>query len=96
MLPKLIHPLQGAFVPNRSITDNVLIAHEVIHSFKKSKNAKGWIGVKLDMEKAYDRFNWKFLKEVLVNFVFNEKICKLDYGMCHNYIDVCPCQWSTF
>ena len=52
---KIIHPLQGAFVEGRSIHDNILIAHEVSHSMKGSKAKYGWMAVKLDMDKAYDR-----------------------------------------
>ena len=55
VLGKIIHPLQGAFVPERLIQDNVLLAHEVFHSFRKKSGAKGWLAIKLDMEKAYDR-----------------------------------------
>lgn len=52
VLGKIIHPLQGAFVPERLIQDNILIAHEVFHSFKNQKGLEGWISIKLDMEKC--------------------------------------------
>lgn len=32
---KIIQLLQGAFIPERLIQDNILIAHEAFYSFKK-------------------------------------------------------------
>lgn len=37
VLGKIIHPLQRASVPKRFIQDNILIAHEVFHSFSKKQ-----------------------------------------------------------
>ena len=54
-VPKLIHPLQGAFVAKRTIHDNVLIAHEIFHSFRQKKGKEGYMAIKLDIEKAYDK-----------------------------------------
>ncbi|XP_038991122.1 uncharacterized protein LOC120114217 [Hibiscus syriacus] len=47
---------QCAFVLGRRISDNFLVAHEIFHYLKGSKNGpnKG-AAIKLDMEKAYDR-----------------------------------------
>ena len=53
-LNKVIGPFQSAFVNGRHISDNYIVAHEIIHSFKRNKNAKH-LGLKLDMAKAYDR-----------------------------------------
>ena len=47
VLQKLVHPLQGAFVANRAIQDNILIAHEIFHSFKSRKGKEGWMALKL-------------------------------------------------
>lgn len=55
VLPKLIHPFQGAFTPDRDIQDNILIAHDIFHSFKSKKGKMGLLAIKLDMEKTYDR-----------------------------------------
>lgn len=36
VMGKIIYSLQGAFVPNQLIQDNILIAHEILHSFRKN------------------------------------------------------------
>ncbi|XP_019093251.1 PREDICTED: uncharacterized protein LOC109129453 [Camelina sativa] len=47
---------QSAFVPQRAISDNVLITHETLHYFKTSKaKERVFMAVKTDMSKAYDR-----------------------------------------
>ena len=73
IIPKLIHPLQGAFIYNKKLQDNVLIAHETFHSFRKKQGKNGWMAIKLDMEKAYDKIEWEFLLQVLSKFDFDKK-----------------------
>ena len=41
LLAKLIEPSQAAFVPDRWIAGNVVLAQEVLHSFNKIKRNKG-------------------------------------------------------
>ena len=71
MLPKFISPWQGAFVPRRLIEDNSIIAFEVINAMKKSKGKLGYIALKMDMEKAYDRMEWSFLLKIMEILGFN-------------------------
>ena len=54
---------QNAFVARRQILDASLIANKVIDYMVKKKES-GVICM-LDIEKAYDRLNWKILFEVL-------------------------------
>ena len=49
LLVNLIDPTQSAFVSNRSIHDNILLAHEVINKFNNMKGKKSWVALKLDM-----------------------------------------------
>ncbi|KAL5569589.1 hypothetical protein UlMin_026164 [Ulmus minor] len=71
LLSRLICPTQGAFVPGRSIHDNSVIIQEVVHALKRKKGSKGWMGLKIDLQKAYDRLSWKFLGKVLKAFGFH-------------------------
>lgn len=55
VMPLLVDESQTSFVGGRHIMDNVIIVQEVIHSMKLRSEKKGWIVLKVDMEKAYDR-----------------------------------------
>ena len=57
-----IGPNQSSFVPGRQITDNIIIYQEVLHSMRKSKVGKGIMLIKIDLEKAYDRLSWPFIR----------------------------------
>ena len=67
----LVNPAQNAFVEGRQILDASLIANEVIDSMQKRKE-RG-ILCKLDIEKAYDQINWKFILKVLEKMGFGNK-----------------------
>ena len=72
LLEKLISPCQSAFIPGRWIAENQLIVHELLHSFKRRKVKGGFVAMKVDLQKAYDRINWNFLRTVLRRFGFQE------------------------
>ena len=61
----LIGTQYTSFVPGRHIIDNIVIAQEVIHSMCKKTGKKGFMAIKVDLEKAYDRLNWDFIYETL-------------------------------
>ena len=56
LLPWIISQEQSAFVSGRSITDNVLVAFEIIHHMKRKNKGKQWdVAFKIDISKAYDK-----------------------------------------
>ena len=69
-LGKLISPLQMAFVPERKGIDNVIITQELIHSLSKKKGKTGYMAIKIDLEKAYNKIEWSFVREMLVRANF--------------------------
>ena len=71
VLGRVVSLDQNAFVKGRQILDASLIANEVIDSWQKQKE-KGLI-CKLDIEKAYDSINWKFLMKVLRKMGFGSR-----------------------
>ena len=71
VMSRLVNKAQNAFVEGRQILDASLIANEVIDSMTRRKE-KG-ILCKFDVEKAYDKLNWKFLLMVLREMGFGRK-----------------------
>ncbi|KAL9687678.1 hypothetical protein QQ045_032085 [Rhodiola kirilowii] len=71
VLHKVISDTQSAFVPNRLITDNILLAHKMFHYLNtRTGMFNGYGALKLDMSKVYDRVNWQFLENLQLRLGF--------------------------
>lgn len=64
-LPDVISPNQSSFIEGISTIDNILVMQEAIHSLNHLKGNKGFMIIKLDLEKAYDRLEWSFILKSL-------------------------------
>ena len=71
MLNFTISETQSAFIADRLIMDNIIIAFELLHHMKTGcLGKKGFMALKLDMSKAYDRVEWVFFKNILLRLGF--------------------------
>lgn len=72
VLNAVISESQIAFVPGRLIFDNLMAGYECIdYITNKRQGKKGYVAMKLDMSKAYDRVKWCFLKHIMLNMGFS-------------------------
>ena len=71
LLLRVVSPQQSGFVKGRHISDNLLLAQEIVMDIGKL-SCGGNVVIKLDMKKAYDRVSWCFLLQVLRRFDFFE------------------------
>ncbi|XP_074267163.1 uncharacterized protein LOC141590470 [Silene latifolia] len=77
-MPSLVGNFQNGFIPGRSISDNVVISHELFHHItKKTKGKTGILAFKVDMSKAYDRLDWNFIRYTLVRMNFPPSMINL-------------------
>ncbi|GJR59309.1 hypothetical protein Tco_1501471 [Tanacetum coccineum] len=72
-LKSLVSPNQSAFVPGRSISDNILLTQELMHNYHLDRGPPR-CAFKVDIQKAYDTVDWSFLKEVLLGFGFHVRL----------------------
>ncbi|KAH9782560.1 reverse transcriptase domain-containing protein [Citrus sinensis] len=77
ILHQIISPMQSAFIPDRLITDNVIVGYECLHKIRHCKGRKnGLVALKLDVSKAYDRLEWSFIEQTMKCMGFSQNwIC---------------------
>jgi len=66
-LDEVISLNQGAFIPKRSIAENILLAQELVCDYHKDKG-KPQCTLKVDLMKAYDSVSWEFVLHCLSCF----------------------------
>lgn len=53
------------------MVDNTILGYECIHVLKaKRKGKTGWVSLKLDTSKAYDRVEWVYLEQIMLSMNF--------------------------
>lgn len=99
VLNDVVSETQSAFIPGRLISDNIMIAYEVMHYLKCKKTGNdGFMALKLDMSKAYDRIEWEFLRAILLKMGFSrwwvhlvlQTVTKVKYSIIHGEHEMGP------
>ncbi|XP_073137107.1 uncharacterized protein [Henckelia pumila] len=71
LMKKSVNEFQSAFIPERLISDNIILVFETLHWIRSKKQGKRkFAALKLDMSKAYDRVEWDFLENVMIRLGF--------------------------
>lgn len=74
VLAKMISKTQSAFIKGRSITDNIMIAFDLIHYMKRNTTKKrGEVAFKIDISKAYDCVDWGYLRHLMLRIGFDHR-----------------------
>jgi Reverse transcriptase (RNA-dependent DNA polymerase) len=68
-MSQLVDPSQTVFLQGRYILDKILVAHEIIH-YSKVHKEKDLVLI-VNFEKAYNKVNWNFIKEILLERGFD-------------------------
>ncbi|KAJ0615163.1 putative RNA-directed DNA polymerase [Helianthus annuus] len=71
VLDDIVSINQSAFVPGRKISDNILLTQELMHNYHRNIGPPK-CAFKVDIQKAYDTVDWKFLKSILLGFGFHQ------------------------
>lgn len=75
MLGELVNINQSAFIPGRNISDNIMITQELVKGYSRKKGIPR-CAMKIDLQKAYDTINWRFIEEILVQYGFPTTMVK--------------------
>ncbi|GJV04201.1 hypothetical protein Tco_1337770 [Tanacetum coccineum] len=78
-LKVLVNPNQSAFIPGRSIADNILLTQELMHNYHLDHGTPR-CAFKVDIQKAYDTVDWMFHNDILGGFWLSSSIDWLDHG----------------
>ena len=74
LLDQLISLCQTAFVPGRRGVDNAIVVQEIIHTMGRAKGKCGYMALKIDLEKAYDKLEWGFIRSMLIRYNFPDNL----------------------
>ncbi|KAJ9536709.1 hypothetical protein OSB04_un000094 [Centaurea solstitialis] len=74
-LAQLVGPMQSAFIPGRRIADNIMMAHELVAGYQR-QTGQPRCAFKIDLRKAYDTVDWRYLACMLEGLGFHPTFCK--------------------
>lgn len=90
-LSSVISEKKSAFIKDRLLTDNVLIAFEENHYMKRRTQGKtGIVGLKINISKTYYRLEWGFIYNIMSKYGFHElwinRVKKFIHSVSYNFL----------
>ncbi|XP_074342078.1 uncharacterized protein LOC141679483 [Apium graveolens] len=82
IMPALVDISQSAFIPGRSISDNILLSRELFRGYERETGVPK-CALKIDLYKAFDSIHWNFIIAVLERMRFP--------GVMIGWIKACIC-----
>ena len=77
-MPHLISEHQSAFMSDRLLLGNIMVAFETLHYMRNHRNGKiRFMALKLDMSKVYDQVEWTYMEKLMVKIGFQDNLVKL-------------------
>ena len=73
IIPEMVDSAQSAFIKGRHISDNILLAQDLMRDYHKPGGIPR-VAAKVDIMKAYDSVRWEFLMDVLHILGFPPKL----------------------
>ena len=78
IMPQLIFDHQSAFMANWLILDNIMVAFKTLHYMRNhSSSNTGYMALKLDISKAYDKVERLYMEKLMRKMGFAEAWIKL-------------------
>ena len=72
--------------------NNMIFVQELIHTLSSKKGKSGFMAIKIDLEKAYDRLDWNFIRGMLNLYKFPPQSDKAYLKLCFDHIHLCAVQ----
>ena len=57
--------------------DNAIVMQEIIHTMGRIKGKGGYMALKIDLEKAYDKLEWGFIRGMLIRYNFPDNLIEI-------------------
>nr|XP_016453422.1 PREDICTED: uncharacterized protein LOC107777786 [Nicotiana tabacum] len=75
VMPYTICEAHASFIHSRKITDNVILAHELVKSYTNAQISPICM-IKIDLQKDYDLVEWIFLQQVIKEIRFTDRFIR--------------------
>lgn len=59
------------------IVENIILAQEILYTMKGKKGKGALLGIKINMNKTYDKIESRIIVQIMLRLVFSNQFCDL-------------------